>query len=59
MTFQRIISKPDSLAKAKEELHGMIVRAGYRPIESITALWQTNLFDENDDALVFVKVTKR
>ena len=59
MIFQKIIPKPESLEQAKEELHGMVVRAGYRPVEPITALWQASLFDDKDDALVFVQVLKR
>lgn len=59
MLFQRTIPKPTSLEAAREELHGIIVRAGYKPVGPITAIWQTTLFDEQDDALAFAKVVRK
>ena len=57
--YQRVISKPVSLAAAKEEFHGMVVRAGYKPVTPITVFWQDNLFDDKSDVYAFVHVVKK
>ena len=57
--YNGIVSKPVSLAAAKEEFHGMVIRAGYKPVTPITVFWQTNLFDDKSDVYAFVHVVTK
>lgn len=59
MLFQRHIPRPASLEEAREEMHGIIIRAGLVPVGDITAIWQKNLFEDKDDALAFATVVRK